>query len=162
MNTSHQVKLSSAEVAYLWMNFMGDSMVLSHILGKHRDPDVRDYMKRGMEISKKHIELFETALKSHNLPSPTTWANEVTDSIQPVFSDSLMMYHVGLLNGDGLGNYGLALSHSIRQDIAVLFTRLMAEIGQYSEEGVNLQIKHEWLEKPPMVPEREELISRDN
>lgn len=34
----------------------------------------------------------------------------------------------------------------------------LAQIGLYAEDGLNLQIKHAWLERPPHAADRDQLM----
>lgn len=119
--------------------------------------DVRDFMIRGADITKKHIEVLSTLLKNSELPAPATWESEVTDSIVPPFSDKLMMQHITTLIGAGMANYGAGLSAETRLDIGVDYMRLMAETAAFGEDGMHIMIKHGWLEQPPQAADRKQL-----
>jgi hypothetical protein len=71
-----------------------------------------------------------------------------------------MMFHIALLSATGMGNYGQSMATSTRRDLATHFSRLLAEVGQYAEDGANLQIKHGWMEEPPQSKSRNELIKK--
>jgi len=51
----------------------------------------------------------------------------------------------------------MALSASPRRDIATEYSRLLAESGLYAEDGANLLIKHEWMERPPHTVNHDKL-----
>lgn len=67
-----------------------------------------------------------------------------------------------MMSAAGMGNYGTALSASPRRDIAADYVRLQGEIGLYGEDGLNLQIKHAWLERPPHAADRDQLMKLKN
>ncbi|SET17050.1 Protein of unknown function [Oceanobacillus limi] len=119
---------------------------------------VRSFMQRGKEIANKHTDIFANYLRDYDLPVPMTWDHEVLESTESPFSDKLMMYHISLLNGSGIGNYGSAISMSQRRDLITSYTRLTAEVGLYAEDGMNLMIDNGWLERPPHASDRGELI----
>lgn len=122
--------------------------------------DVRDYFKRGKEMASKHIKLFTSILTEEDIPVPRTWDDDVLASTEAPFSDKLMMFHISSLTVTGMGNYGAAMATSTRRDLATHFSRLLAEVGQYAEDGANLQIKHGWLEQPPQSVNSNELIKK--
>jgi hypothetical protein len=39
------------------------------------------------------------------------------------------------------------------------YTRIIAEIGLYAEDGAQLLIKNGWLEQPPLAADRETLAN---
>jgi hypothetical protein len=122
--------------------------------------DARDYFKRGKEISTKHIKIFTSILTEEDIPVPRNWDDDVLVSTKAPFSDKLMMFHISLLSSTGMGNYGGAMSTSTRRDLAAHFSRLLTEIGQFAEDGVNLQIKHGWMEQPPQSVDINEIIKK--
>ncbi|SEN04874.1 Protein of unknown function [Mesobacillus persicus] len=115
-------------------------------------------MKRGKEIAKKQTNIFSKYLSENDLPAPTSWDHFVQPITESPFSDKLMMYQASLMTASGMGNYGTAHSASPRRDIAADYTRLLGEIGQFAEDGINLQIKYGWLERPPHAVQREESV----
>lgn len=122
--------------------------------------DARDYFKRGKEMANKHVKIFTSILSEEDIPVPRNWDDDVLDSTEAPFSDKLMMFHIALLSATGLGNYGQAMATSTRRDLATHFSRLLAEVGQFAEDGANLQIKHGWLEQPPQSINKNELIKK--
>jgi hypothetical protein len=122
--------------------------------------DARDYFKRGKEMATKHMKIFTLILTEEDIPVPRNWDDDVLASTKAPFSDKLMMFHTSLLSATGMGNYGQSMATSTRRDLATHFSRLLAEVGQYAEDGVNLQIKHGWMEQPPQSVNSNELIKR--
>jgi len=121
---------------------------------------VRDYMLRGKEIAKKHIEVFAKYLKAYDLPIPMSWNHEVENKTESPFSEKLMMYQISLMSASSIGNYGMAMSMSRRRDITADFARLSAEVALYAEDGVNIMIENEWMEFPPHAVDRVQLIKQ--
>jgi len=68
-----------------------------------------------------------------------------------------MLNHIVVLISSAVGYYGAGVSVSQRRDIALEYTRFMAEVGVYAEDGAQLLIKHGWLEQPPLASDRENL-----
>lgn len=155
--------LTSIEIAHLFENSQTNSLGEALLLGFSqvvRSNEIRKYITRGVEISRKHIEYFDKMLKDDTLPVPMTWATNVTDSVDPPFSDKLILFHVSILVAAGAGNYGLAASASPRRDVATNYVRLAAEIARYAEDGAKLLIENGWLEEPPQALNRKELVHR--
>jgi len=83
--------------------------------------------------------------------------SEVTDSTVAPFSDRLMMNFITTLIASGIGQYGYSLTSSPRHDLSVQYTRLIAKIGKYSNDGANILIEKGWMEQPPMAADRRDL-----
>lgn len=125
------------------------------------DKEVRQFFARGREISGKHFEVFSDILRDNYLPSGAQLMTpEVTDSTVAPFSDRLMMNFITTLIASGIGQYGYSLTSSPRHDLSVQYTRLMAEIGKYSNDGANILIEKGWMEQPPMAADRKDLAKR--
>jgi hypothetical protein len=118
---------------------------------------VRKYIKRGMEISNKHIGTFITIFSEEKLNSPVSWQSLVTDSTITPFSDKFMMYQVQLSTQLAIAFYGAALSVTSRRDLALQYGLLTAELANYGEDGTNLMIDNGWLEEPPRATDRRAL-----
>jgi hypothetical protein len=123
--------------------------------------EARDYFLKGARLCEKQLEIMSSILSKDYLPSPKYWQSEVTNSTVAPFSDKLMMYHAMSLVSVAVAYYSAALSVGQRHDLTLKYTRMIAEIGLYAEDGVHLMIKNGWLEEPPSVQDREALSERD-
>ncbi|TYR81341.1 DUF3231 family protein [Priestia megaterium] len=154
--------LNSIEISNIYFS------MIRNILGKAlvtgfgqvaRSQEVCNYMIRGRDISAKHIEIFGSVLSEDHLPPASKWDAEATDSTVAPFSDKLMMFHVTSLIGIGIAHYGASFGTSSRRDLGALYPRLMAEIANYAEDGINIMIDNGWLEQPPQAPDRDQLAN---
>ncbi|WP_068676953.1 DUF3231 family protein [Oceanobacillus sp. Castelsardo] len=154
--------LLSVEISHLFGNLQRNSLGAATLTGFGQvaeKKEVRDFFLRGIEIAKKHVEIFSDVLESSDVPVPMgsdALVTELTDT--GVSSDKLMMLHTTGMIGLGIGFYGLSISTNTRRDIASHYARLSGEIALYAEDGTNLMIKHGWLEEPPRMVDRGELI----
>ncbi|OPX87349.1 MAG: hypothetical protein A4E53_02531 [Pelotomaculum sp. PtaB.Bin104] len=123
-----------------------------------RSEQVRAYMARGAEIAKKHVEIFSKTLRKENLQAPMHSGELLTDSTIPPYSDMLMMQHVVVLTGIGIGNYATAMASSLRHDLSINYMRLITEAANYGEDGINIMIENGWFEEPPRSIDRRELV----
>lgn len=149
--------LTALEVTNLYANvttnYLGSSIATAFSQIAKSDK-VRKYILRGKEIAIKHAKVFASYLEMSSLPVPMSSDQEVTDSTETVFSDKLIMFLFSMMIYAGIGNYGVAISESQRSDLVVDYSRLLAEIMKYSEDGANIMIAHEWLEQPPISADR--------
>ncbi|WP_186576525.1 DUF3231 family protein [Aquibacillus kalidii] len=127
-----------------------------------KSKELRAYFKRGVKICEKQLKEMGTLLQEDHLPVPKSWQAEVTNSTKAPFSDKLMLFHVVGLVAVAIGYYGAALSAAQRRDLIFKYTKLIGEIGLYAEDGVNIMIRNGWLEKPPMVDDRDRLANQNS
>lgn len=144
----------------LQRNALGDATITGFSQVAQNE-DVKEFFVKGIEIAKKHVRLFGDKLVESNLPVPTTWAAEITESTEFTFSDKLMMYFTSGMIGLSIGYYGTAVAQSPRVDLSVMYNRLSLEIQLYSEDGANIMIKNRWMEQPPMASNRSELAKKN-
>lgn len=152
--------LTGLEITTLYANVQRNHLGASTVIGFSQvaqSKEVTKFLIRGKEIALKHIEVFGSLLNEENLPTPMSWSSEVTDNTSFVFSDKLMMFETTSLVAFSIGYYGLALSQSMRRDLSSHYTRLLAEIMKYAEDGANIMIHNGWLEEPPMALDRSKL-----
>ncbi|MEJ9212340.1 DUF3231 family protein, partial [Bacillus smithii] len=119
------------------------------------------FFQRGVEISKKHIQLFREKLEESDLSVPITWDSEITESTAHTFSEKLMMFYTTSLISLSVVYYGFSVAFSPRIDIGILYNRVILEIQKYAEDGANIMIKNRWMEQPPMAPDRKELAKKN-
>jgi len=122
--------------------------------------EVRKYMERGSEIAAKHETVFREILIEDEVPLPSSWDSTISQTTEAPFSDKLMMFQTTSLTGISVSGYGAAIGSSLRKDLGGHYTRLVAEILQYSTDGVELMIENKWLEQPPQNVDREALRNR--
>lgn len=153
--------LLALEVAHLGTNIEINDNLMTLFLGFAQvahNKEVSHYLVRGHEIMTKQKEVFTSILELNNSPIPGTWDANMTASTTSPFSDKLIMFHIGALLAMSFGDYGTAIGASFRSDLAVNYTRLMAEIGKFAEDGTNIMIKYHWMEKPPQTLNRDQLV----
>ena len=111
---------------------------------------VRQYMARGRQISRKHVEIFSSLLIKNGLPVSMPWESGVLGTKVAPFSDKLMMQHCRVSSVVLFAAYGKAMPFvSTKRNLGLDFFRLMAEIFRYVKDGEDILIKNGWYEKPP-------------
>ncbi|GAA0343468.1 hypothetical protein GCM10008967_37400 [Bacillus carboniphilus] len=153
--------LLGVEIAHIGTNIEANYTVSTTLLGYSQvaeDPKVKQIMYRGHQIAKKHAEIFSSILRQESVHAPSDWDSSLTSSTSPTFSDALMLTSVASMISIGISNYGTAIGASLRKDLGVHYTRLLAELGQYAEDLTELMIENQWLEKPPQILNRKELV----
>jgi hypothetical protein len=152
--------LTVLEIMHIFTNIQTNVIGKAMLTGFSQivsSPEIRSYFFRGQEIAKKHIDIFTRKLEADTLTGTPPIEPLISKSTQSPFSEKLMLFHVTAIVQVGIANYGTAISTSQRYDLAVDYTRLMAEVGLFAEDGANLMIEKGWLEEPPQAVDRRSL-----
>ncbi|SET40005.1 Protein of unknown function [Oceanobacillus limi] len=157
--------LAAPEITNLYANIKRNALGAATLMGFSQvaeSKEVKSFTLRGIEIARKHINIFSELLESSDVPVPMGSDSMVTASseVSP-FSDKLIMYHTAGMIVQGIGFYGNSISTNVRRDIATQYARLIGEIALFSEDGANIMIKNEWMEQPPRMINREELANNN-
>lgn len=157
--------LNVVEISHLFSNIESNLLGFMLITGFGQtaaSQEVRDFMLKGKDISKKHVKKFADKLIASDIQAPMTWDAAVLDSTDPPFSDKLMMFQINTLIQASIGRYGLSAGASFRKDLPMMYTRLNAEISKYANEGAEILIKNKWMEEPPRADDRDKIIKQKN
>lgn len=121
------------------------------------EQDVKKFLMKAQNTTNDQIQSFSKLLHEDNLPVPTSWESEVTNSKVSPFSDRLMIYHMGFLFQIAQVFHGRGLASAMRTDLATTYERVILKNLAVTKEWFNLMVKHQWLEQPPLAPNRKEL-----
>ncbi|MCM3670477.1 DUF3231 family protein [Mesobacillus maritimus] len=149
--------LTSLEITNIFFNIQTVEVVKTLLIGFAQvvqSKDVRDFLTRGKELSTKTIKQLRTLLEDEELSSASPWYTYVSDTTTPPFSDKLILFHGAILNGGGIDQYGFSLATIMRRDIGARYAQLITEMMTFADDGMNLLIKNNWMEQPPMAAER--------
>ncbi|WP_298841078.1 DUF3231 family protein [uncultured Clostridium sp.] len=122
------------------------------------ESEVKEYFIEGKELAKKIISKLSDVLSQSDILPPSTWAGKATDSTQPPYSDKLMMYTTSLMSGSALTFSVSGTSYSLRNDLPLKLALIGKEAFTYAKKGGKLMIKHKWMEEPPQMEDRNQLI----
>jgi hypothetical protein len=153
--------LNTVELAHLYHAMESNTVGMQMILGFAqcaRSDEVRKYMREGAELAKNFIGQLGDLLIQSNVQAPSVPGGTVTRSTAAPFSDKLMMYCVSLLCTFSIGGNSLGTAFSLRNDLPAKITVFLKDIFEYAHKGAKLMIRHGWMEEPPQVEERNELI----
>lgn len=157
--------LTAIEIKQLQINIntntLGKALMLAFSQVASSDK-LRKYFSEGAELAQSQVKTLSDLMFTENLPSPKILDEHVTDSTISPFSDKLMLYHTSLATAIGIGNYGMAISNSMRHDIHAMFVMLTGFIGKFGNKGMNLMIEYGWFEEPPTNADREKLMKREH
>jgi len=152
--------LNTIEMGYIYEsiedNILGMQLTTGFAQVAH-ESEVREYFINGKELSKKIISNLTSVFLQSDMQPPSTWAGKATTSIQPPFSDKLMMFVAGVISNFAIGNNSLGTSFSMRSDLPLIFAEISKDLFFHSKNGGKLMIRHMWMEEPPQMEDRNQL-----
>lgn len=125
-----------------------------------KEGEVRKYFVEGKELAKKIVSDLSGLLLQSDIQPPSTWTGNATDSVIPPFSDKLMMYCSNLLSNYAIGHTALGASFSLRNDLPAILTLIATETVAFAKKGGELMIEQKWMEEPPQMQDRNQLIDK--
>ncbi|RXJ04365.1 DUF3231 family protein [Anaerobacillus alkaliphilus] len=149
--------LTGSEIGSIFYNIVTNTVgktMMDSFIQVTESNDIKDYFKKGKQISQDHIDTLATILKKEELPVVSTWNAGITSSTIAPFSEKLMLSLVTFLNSQGMSNYGIGFATSMRKDVGVKFKALTAEVAKFAEDGVTMLIEKGWMEEPPQAPKK--------
>ena len=155
--------LNTIEVAHIFHAIETNSMGMQMILGFAQcanDSEVKEYFNEGAELAKSIIKELRDTLLESEIRTPEVSGGNVTRSVAAPFSDKLMMYCTSLFCSFSIGGNSLGTAFSLRNDLPPKSTIFIKDIFEYAHKGAKLMIKKGWMEEPPQMEERDQIIKK--
>jgi hypothetical protein len=154
-NNSHHPKLTSAEIANLWSQYINDSMahcVLSFFVEKVEDPDIKKVLVFAKGLSQTHLEKIEKFLHEENYPNPIGFKKEdVNLDAPPLFSDLFCLQYIYVMTLHGLTGYAGAVGTSIRADMRSYFIESSSNTMQLYNMALDVMVSKGLISRPPNI-----------
>jgi len=155
--------ISATEIVSISFNIKKNIMAktLSIAFGQvAQSKEVRKYLENSQKTANNQIQLLSKILQNENLPTPSSFETEITQSQIPPFSDKLLLYHIGFLFQVGQVYHGSGLASSMRADLIMAYEKVILKNITVTKSWFDIMVKNKWLEQPPLAPNRKE-IARD-
>jgi hypothetical protein len=156
MNVNHDnVGLSTAEMSFLWANYIGDTMlqcVFEYFLRHINDSEIEDIVSHGIRLTKKHTEEAKALFEKEGFPIPQGFGPQDVNFEAPrLFSDKFYLYYVQQVVRGALANYSLAFSYSHRGDIREYFMHCIHEDTELFNKTMDVLLEKGLAHRPPGV-----------
>jgi hypothetical protein len=155
--------LNDIELGYLHHGIETNNIGMQLITGFAQcaeNKEVKQYFVKGKELAKKQIKVFSNILLENDVQFSVTSGSTVTTSKVAPFSQKLMMFCVFLLNGFGIVGSSFGTMFSLRKDVSMKTALIAKDIYFYADEGIKIMIKNGWLEEPPQIEDRTQIIKK--
>ncbi|MED3564418.1 DUF3231 family protein [Bacillus xiapuensis] len=122
--------------------------------------EVRKFLTESEETADGQIKALSKILQADNLPVPKSLETEVTISTDSPFSDKLLMYHMGFLFQAAQTYHGTGLASAMRTDLVTTYEATILQNLMITKNWFNIMVKNNWLEQPPLAPNRTEIAKQ--
>ena len=159
---SDKRQLNTIEVGYINDGIEDNIFIMQLMIGfaqVAKESEVKEYFIEAKELAKDIITSLSAILLESDIQPPGTWAGKATDSTVAPFSDKLMIYICSLISSSAMGYTALGTSFSMRSDLQTKLALMAKNIMDFSKEGGKIMIKHQWMEAPPQMEDRNKLTN---
>lgn len=153
-------ELHALEITHLYDNIENNitsKALLTAFSQVAKTEKVRHFFLRGKDITDREVQRFQDKLHNENLPFPSQIDHLVTTSTYSPFSDKIMLFHKVDMFAIKIRSFANSMAVNGRRDIGLMYTKSLAEVSLFVEDGANLLIEHGWMEQPPKAADRSKL-----
>jgi hypothetical protein len=149
-------KLTSAEIADLFANYLGDSLfacIFEHQLQVVEDDEIRDFLVYALDTSKKHTHMIREIFSKENIPGPIGFGEQDLRKDAPrLFDDLFFVFYIEEMSRAGLMTYGSALTTSVREDIVQYFEMCIEDTVKTYKRALHLLLSKGMDISTPVIP----------
>ncbi|MDM5326926.1 DUF3231 family protein [Neobacillus sp. CF12] len=166
-NITHNVKLTSAEIANLWTQYINDSLsicILTHSIAKAEDQDIKEVLEFALSLAESHIFKITEFFNEENFPIPKgfTLEEDLNLNAPQLFTDAFMMVYMHVMTLLGLTGYAGAVATSCREDQIDYFIKCNDETMELHKRIARVMLNKGFYSKPARINTPTEVDFVDN
>lgn len=155
-DVSHNVSLTSAELANLWSQYMNDTLaicIFNHSINNVKDEDIKGIIEFALSIAESHVVRIKEFLNQAEFPIPKgfTIEEDVNPAAPPLFTDIFMLDYVHVMTLHGLTGYAGAVGTSTRSDQIEYFIQCNKETMELFDRVVQLMLNKGVYSRAPRL-----------
>lgn len=158
MQTEHNIKLTSSEVAQLWSGYMNSSLcncLFTYFIEIVEDTQIKALVEKGMLLSREHLQKLNTIFTNEGYPVPCGFNVKEDVNLQAprLFSDPFILYFIHHMGEMALGFYPIGKTICSRADTQEYFSTCLHELDEYDTLATNLLLsKGLYIRSPHINP----------
>ena len=157
MDTQHNVKLTSAEIANIWSNYQQDTLSICTIesfLTHIQDKEIRSVLTYALELSQAHIQKLKSLFNEEQFPIPNGFSVEadVNQEAPRLFTDDFYLFYIQNMGKIGISIYAQFLSNSARLDICKYYTECLNESSKLFNKATEVMLDKGLFIRSPYIP----------
>ncbi len=155
--TEHNIKLTSAEIANIWTNYMSDTAAICtlNFFMKHvEDTEIRSIIEFTLQLSEAHVRKLQAFFNEEQYPIPDGFSlnNDVNKEAPRLFTDDFYLFYIQSVGKIGMEFYTQSLSNIARLDICEYFTECLSESARLLNKATEVMLKKGTFIRAPFIP----------
>jgi hypothetical protein len=155
--TEHNIKLTSAEIANMWTNYMNDSAaicILETFLSHVEDTEIRTVTEFALKLSQAHVQKIQSFFteEQHPIPDGFSVKTDVTKGTPRLFTDDFHLFYIQNVGKIDLEFYTNSLSNCARLDVCEYFRECLNESARLLNKATEIMLKKGTFIRPPYIP----------
>lgn len=165
MQEKHNIRMTSAEIASLWIQYLADSgaaCMLKYLIQKTEDTEIRPVLEYARQLAKSHLLTIDEMFRKEEFPTPTGFTDKDVIADAPrLFSDPMHLNFVKNMAKSGMIAYGLSTSLAARADVRQFVRKCLTEVSDLDERATQVMLSKGLYVRPPYitVPDRVEYVA---
>jgi hypothetical protein len=161
-----KIRLTSAEMAALWTQFLNDTAVaciLTHFLKKAEDKDILPILEKALQDSKNNITALKEIFDKEKFPVPMGFTpDDVVPNAPKLFSDSFVLMYMRHLSILGMSASAVSLGLITRSDIVAFFKNVLKSMMELQDLTKALMLEQGTYIRPPYitVPDKVDFVEK--
>ncbi|WP_419887105.1 DUF3231 family protein [Neobacillus niacini] len=155
-NNLNPIKLTAAELSYLWTSYLADSMsicVLKYFLVHIDDLDIKSLINHALELSQKHLDFIRELFTYEQIQIPQGFTEQDVNLLaKRLFSDIFYLRYIRNMSKGGLVTYGRVLQNVYRQDIRSFYAECMTDTLELDSKATTILLEKGLAMRPPIIP----------
>ncbi|MGM0847249.1 MAG: DUF3231 family protein [Bacillota bacterium] len=162
------VKLSTSEIAHLWITYINDSMancVLQYFLKNVDNSEVKGLLQFALKTSQNHLFFLTDLFEKNKFPKPVGFHKQDVNMDAPrLFTDEFYLYYLknmAFIVGNG---FSLALGNSARKDVRNFFIEAIQSSSQLYDKSVDILLEKGLFIRPAQIniPTKVDFVTKNS
>jgi hypothetical protein len=168
VNSTHETKLTSAEIAALWTQYLNETAGLcfhKHMMEHLKDQEIKAVFEYTISLGTKHLKKIKEFFVSEGFPVPIGFTNhDITPRAPRLFSDVLCLHFLNIMTIHGCHEYSGAVTTSSRHDVREYFTSCNTSAVELCNRTKDVLLAKGLYYRPPVIlpPEEPEFVRNEN
>lgn len=152
-NQKNVTKITSPELANLWMQYMNDSLarcIFRHFLYHIEDKSIQQVVQYALEIAESHLVKIEQFLKKEGYPKPIGFTDhDVTVEAPRLFTDTYMIVYLQIMAIHGMTRYAGAIGTIVSEEQRKYFRHVMVETMELYDKATTVLLNKGIISRAP-------------
>lgn len=156
MEDKTNIRLTAAEMAALWTQYINDTIAVcvnSYFLEKVEDQEVRPIIEWTLDTAKENISILQDLFKKENFPIPIGFTEKDVNPTAPrLFSDAFFLIYLRHMSMLAMAANAAAIGLATRPDVVAFHKRVLNKGVELQDKTRDLMLKQGTYVKTPYIP----------